>query len=153
MLSSLFIAFSHFTLSWVMLDLFAITQFDFVVSVILGAMALVPVYRPWLGALVVSFGSYMFGYQHHGLHLISFMICYYLISNQIFAKAYASISVPSIFTNLSVILGIYSYGIIGVVYGPLILTIMKRVSHAFHNHWYILLPIDKTPLSLDYFQF
>lgn len=141
MLSSLFIAFSHFMLSWVMLDIFAITEFDFVASVVLGkqsanlgAMALVPVYRPWLGALAVTIGSYMAGYQHHPLVLVSFVIFYLLISNQIFAKAYASISVPSIFTNLSVILGIYSYGIIGVVYGPLILTIMKKISNAFQYH-------------------
>jgi predicted PurR-regulated permease PerM len=66
--------------------------------------------------------------------VILFTLIYYLISNQIFSKAYSKISIPTVFTNLSVILGIYSYGVIGVVYGPLILTIITRIFHACRDN-------------------
>lgn len=97
-------------------------------------MALVPLYRPWLGATAVSVASYFIGYNNHHFMLVLFSLIYYATSNQIFSRAYSKISIPSVLTNLSVILGIYSYGIIGVVYGPLILTIIKRIFQACRDH-------------------
>lgn len=97
-------------------------------------MALVPVYRPWLGAAAVSLGSYMLDYNNHQFLLFGFTLVYYFLSNQIFSRAYSKISIPTVFTNLSVILGVYSYGVIGVVYGPLIVAIIKRIFHACRDH-------------------
>jgi hypothetical protein len=36
MLGSIYIAFAHFMLSWMMLEIFQITEFDFVIAVLLG---------------------------------------------------------------------------------------------------------------------
>lgn len=40
MLASLFISFAHFVLSWVMLDIFEVSEFNFVVSLVLGKQQL-----------------------------------------------------------------------------------------------------------------
>jgi len=40
MLASIYISFAHFVLSWVMLDIFEVSEFNFVVSLVLGKVSL-----------------------------------------------------------------------------------------------------------------
>jgi predicted PurR-regulated permease PerM len=90
-------------------------------------MALVPVYHPFIGALVVIFCSWMYKSESSTILLLILCLVYLLLSNMIFSLSYSRISMPSLITNLSVILGIYSFGGLGVVYGPIIVTILRGI--------------------------
>jgi predicted PurR-regulated permease PerM len=127
MFGSVKIAFLHFLLSWIIFDYFNITNFNFILSIFLGFMALVPVYHPFIGALVVIFCSWMYKSESSTILLLILCLVYLLLSNMIFSLSYSRISMPSLITNLSVILGIYSFGGLGVVYGPIIVTILRGI--------------------------
>jgi predicted PurR-regulated permease PerM len=127
MFGSVKISFLHFMLSWIMFDYFSITNFNFILSLFLGFMALVPIYHPFIGALFVFFCSWMYKPESSSIFLIILCLVYLFLSNLIFNITYSKISMPSLVTNLSVILGIYSFGILGVVYGPIIVTILRGI--------------------------
>lgn len=127
MFGSLKISFLHFMLSWITFDYFGITNFNFILSLFLGFMALVPIYHPFIGAFVVMFCSWMYKQDSSSLLYIVLSCVYFGLSNAIFSLSYSKISMPSLITNLSVILGIYSFGALGVVYGPIIVTILNWI--------------------------
>ena len=114
-------------LSWIIFDYFSITNFNFILSIFLGFMALVPIYHPFFGAFLVFLCSWMYKENSQTILYLILSVFYFGLSNAIFSLSYSKISMPSLITNLSVILGIYSFGILGVVYGPIIVTILNWI--------------------------
>lgn len=133
MFGSVKISFLHFMLSWIVFDYFNITNFNFILSLFLGFMALVPIYHPFIGAFLVFFCSWWYKPDSWTFGLLVLSLFYLILSNTIFSLSYSKLAMPSIFTNLSVILGIYSFGILGVVYGPIIVTILRGVLNEFRK--------------------
>ena len=134
MFGSVKIAFLHFLLSWVIFDFFEITNFNFIISLFLGFMALVPIYHPFIGALLVLFCSWMYRPDESLILMIVISVMFLSVSTLIFNITYARISMPSIMTNLSVILGVYSFGILGIVYGPIIITILRGLLNELRKY-------------------
>lgn len=127
MFGSLKISFLHFMLSWIVFDYFNITNFNFILSLFLGFMAMVPIYHPFIGAFVVFFCSWMYKEEASTIQYLVFCCVYFALSNAIFSLGYSKITIPGLITNLSVILGIYSFGALGVVYGPIIVIILNWI--------------------------
>lgn len=136
MFGSLKISFLHFMLSWIIFDYFNITNFNFILSLFLGFMALVPIYHPFIGASVVFFCSWTYKEDSSKLFYLILSIVYFGLSYTIFSLSYSKISMPNLITNLSVILGIYSFGALGVVYGPIIVIILNGILNEFKKFWW-----------------
>ena len=56
-----------------------------------------------------------------------FLIIYYYQSEKIYSKHLKKLEIHEILTNMSVLFGIYRFGISGIFYGPLIIIIYKCV--------------------------
>jgi len=52
---------------------------------------------------------------------------YYWMSGSVYDRNYNKVQVNKVFINLSVIFGIYKYGISGIVYGPLLILLFLCV--------------------------
>lgn len=91
-------------------------------------MAFIPYFRPWFGVLFVAIIKAIF-LKDYAEYLITivFVGLYYLISEYIYTFYYSKFEIHSILTNLSVLLGIYRFGISGIFYGPLIIIVYTCV--------------------------
>lgn len=88
------------------------------ISTLLASMAMFPFFRPWLGILVIiSIRILIVGEYYIS---IVFVILYYLMSEKIYSTHYRKMEMHEIITNMSVLFGIYRFGVAGVIYGPLI---------------------------------
>lgn len=76
-----------------------------------------------------------------GQYLTS-IICaaiYWHFSGQIFQDSYKKVSLNTVIINLSVIFGIYQYGVSGIFYGPLLILLFQCVRlelFQIKNHWW-----------------
>lgn len=101
-----------------MLDCFEI-EFEFITSLLAGIMSLIPLFSPWM--LSIPVGLYLIFFDHY-IKAILFPIIYIGISNAVFTDIYQkNIDVHPYVTGLSVFLGIYTFGIKGIIYGPLLI--------------------------------
>lgn len=95
------------------------TPINLIVATILASMAMFPFFRPWIG---VFFVSLIRGLAMGDYYLcIAFVVLYYLMSEKIYSIHYRQMGLHEIVTNMSVLFGIYRFGVAGVFYGPLII--------------------------------
>lgn len=85
----------------------------------LASMALFPFIRPWFGVLMVT-GIRMLIYQEYYISVM-FIMLYYVLSEKIYSIHYRKMELHEIVTNMSVLFGIYQFGVAGIIYGPLII--------------------------------
>lgn len=115
---SIKISFYHIIFTLLMLDSFQI-EFEFIISLLAGVMSLIPLFSPWMLSLPVAL--YLILFEQY-VKAILFPIIYIGISNAVFTDIYQkNIDVHPYITGLSVFLGIYTFGIKGIIYGPLLI--------------------------------
>lgn len=119
-----------------MLDFFRI-DFGFITALLAGVMSLIPLFSPWMLSIPVTIYLIIFDYY---IKALLFPIIYILISNAVFTDIYQkNIDVHPYITGLSVFLGIYTFGIKGIIYGPLlvcgILIIYEISRECRFNDW------------------
>lgn len=56
-----------------------------------------------------------------------FVVVYYGVSEKIYSIHYRKMELHEIVTNMSVLFGIYRFGVVGVFYGPLIIILCQCV--------------------------
>jgi predicted PurR-regulated permease PerM len=56
-----------------------------------------------------------------------FAVIYWLISEYIYSRNYSGVGLHKVIINLSVIFGIYQFGVAGILYGPLIIILFQSV--------------------------
>ena len=56
-----------------------------------------------------------------------FVVLYYYISEKIYSFHYRKMEIHEIVTNMSVLFGIYQFGLAGIFYGPLLIILYKCV--------------------------
>lgn len=123
--ATLFIVVEHFLLSLVLLELFNFSNFNMVISTLLSSMAFVPFFRPWIGTLFFCLiRSIVIG--DHFVNL-AFVIVYYWFSERIFSMRLKQMELHEIIMNLSILFGIYQFGIAGIFYGPIIIILFRSV--------------------------
>ena len=133
---SIKISFYHILFTWLMLNTFNI-NFEFITSLLAGIMSLIPLFSPWLLSIPVTL--YLFFFDNY-LKALLFPIIYIWISNTVFTDIYQkNIDVHPYITGLSVFLGIYAFGIKGIIYGPLlvclVLIIYEITKESTFNDW------------------
>lgn len=52
---------------------------------------------------------------------------YWLVSEYIYSRNYSEVGLHMVIINLSVIFGIYQFGVSGILYGPLIVILFESV--------------------------
>lgn len=123
--ATLFIVVEHFILSIVLLELFNFSNFNMLLSTFLCSMAFVPFFRPSLGALFFCIiRSLLIG--NHVIN-IAFFIVYNYLSERIFTSRLKPMEFHEIITNMSILFGIYQFGIAGIFYGPIIIILFRSV--------------------------
>ena len=133
---SIKISFYHILFTWLMLNSFGI-NFEFITSLLAGIMSLIPLFSPWLLSIPVAL--YLIFFDHYVKALL-FPVIYIWISNTVFTDIYQkNIDVHPYITGLSVFLGIYAFGIKGIIYGPLlvclVLIIYAFMKESAFNDW------------------
>ena len=123
--ATLFIVVEHFLLSLILLELFNFSNFNMVISTLLSSMAFVPFFRPWIGAFFFCIIRSL----AIGNHLVNimFVVFYYLLSERIFSFRLKQMQLHEIIMNLSILFGIYQFGIAGIFYGPIIIILFRSV--------------------------
>ena len=118
---SIKISFYHMLFTWLMLNSFNI-HFEFITSLLAGVMSLIPLFSPWLLSIPVTLFLIFFD---NYIKALLFPVIYIWISNTVFTDIYQkNIDVHPYITGLSVFLGIYAFGIKGIIYGPLLVCLV-----------------------------
>ena len=96
-------------------------------ATLLSSMAFFPFFRPWFGALIAAIIR-MIALDEYKVSLL-FVFLYYFVSENIYSRHYEKMGINEIIANMSVLFGIYQFGIVGIFYGPLIIILYKCVEN------------------------
>ncbi len=111
----------HSCLTWLIFDIFGI-DFVFLLSLIAGILSLIPIISPWIILIPANF-IYLFLNEWNIFSLFVLDIIYFIVisfvDNEIYTKNLKNSS-PYI-TGLSFVMGVYTFGIKGLIYGPVLL--------------------------------
>lgn len=88
-------------------------------------VAFIPYVKPsfMMGLMVVVKMVREGSYAANGI----FAGIYWLVSEYIYSRNYSSVGLHMVIINLSVIFGIYQFGVAGILYGPLIVILFQSV--------------------------
>ena len=111
--------------SLILLELFEFTPINLIISILLSMMAFVPLFRPWFGVLGVGLLRMIITRQY--IVSLVFIALYRYVSETIYTVYYRKFSMHELIVNFSVLFGIYSFGITGILYGPLIVMLFRCV--------------------------
>jgi predicted PurR-regulated permease PerM len=120
-LSTVEIVIYHTLLTWLIFDIHNI-RFVFLFSLISGILSLIPIISPWIILIPANF-IYFFDNDLSIIHLGIFNISYYLLISNVDSDIYKKNvkgSDPYI-TGLSFVMGMYTFGFKGMIYGPVLL--------------------------------
>ena len=134
-----YIVLEHFLMSFIVLEVFNFSSINLLLSLLLSSMAFIPLFRPWLGMFLLSLMSLLIGNLRMLFSLGDFVTTldlysaillvgiYYYLSETIYTTNLVKMEVHQIITNMTVLFGIYQFGVIGIFYGPLILILFRCV--------------------------
>ncbi len=108
----------HLVFTWLIFDLFNV-KFQYLYSLIAGIITIFPFISPWMLALPPAVELYFF--QGKGLKALGLLVIYFVIISYVdglIMKKYAHTH-PYVL-GMSIALGLYAFGLIGVVYGPVL---------------------------------
>lgn len=118
------ISYFHILFTWMMFNFFQI-DFEFISALLAGVMSLIPLFSPWILSIPVCLYFFLIG-KYYSAFL--FPTIYTLISNKIFMDIYQNnIDVHPYITGLSIVMGIYTFNIKGIIYGPLLVCLVLIV--------------------------
>jgi predicted PurR-regulated permease PerM len=106
-------------------EVFRFSEINIILSMFLSVIAFIPLVRPSMVALVIAATKiWLSGYY---VTPIICWIIYAYFSGVIYEKYYANVSLHKVIINLSVVFGIYQYGVTGIFYGPLLILLFQCV--------------------------
>jgi predicted PurR-regulated permease PerM len=115
----------HLALGITVFEIFRFTEINMILSIFLSIIAFIPLVKPiMVVALIAAFQIWYTGYY------IAPTICtiiYWYFSGVIYEKYYAKVDLHIVLINLSVIFGIYQYGVTGIFYGPILILLLQCV--------------------------
>ena len=113
----------HSLLTWLLFDIFNI-NLVYIFSLFAGIISLIPIISPWT-ILIPANALYMFNNGPSFLKMVILDASYYfiisIVDNDIYMKN-VKISHPYV-TGLSFVMGVYTFGFKGIVYGPVLLCV------------------------------
>jgi predicted PurR-regulated permease PerM len=123
--ATIFIALEHLALGIVLFEVLRFTPFNTSLSIFLSVIAFIPLVKPSLVAMLVA--PLVAWSSDHYLAPAVCCLLYAYGSSRIYDKYYSTVSLHVVIINLSVIFGIYQYGVTGIFYGPLLITLFQCV--------------------------
>lgn len=125
--STLEIFLYHTLLTWLIFD-FCNIRFVFIFSIISGIITLLPVITPWMILIPGNFLNFIDN-EFNLIKIILFNLSYYLLINFVDADIYKKNVKKSdpYFTGLSFVMGMYTFGLKGFIYGPVLLCVSITV--------------------------
>jgi predicted PurR-regulated permease PerM len=126
--STLDIFLYHTIVTWLIFD-FCNVKFVFIFSVFSGIITLFPIITPWIILLpvnVINFIDTEFTFFKICLFNLSYHLIINFVDNDIYKKNVRK-SDPYI-TGLSFVMGMYTFGFKGIIYGPVLLCVSITVS-------------------------
>jgi predicted PurR-regulated permease PerM len=117
----------------VLFEIFRFSEINTILSIFLSVTAFIPLVKPSvLIMLVTPVKVWLSGYY---LTPVVCCLLYGYYSSRIYEKYYSSFSLHIVIINLSVVFGIYQYGVTGIFYGPLLITLFQCVyAELFRRH-------------------
>ena len=118
----------HFIITWLYYD-FNEVPLAFIFSLLAGIISILPLFSSYLlllPAIIFNlYKTYTITILNFGsLKIIMFSILYIITSNRIFSDCYQlNVQTHPYITGMSFMMGFYTFGLIGIVYGPVILCI------------------------------
>jgi len=113
----------HSVITWLLFDIFNI-DFVYIFALIAGIISLIPIISPWI-ILIPANAVYVFQNELSVFKLLILDLVYFFIINTVDNDIYKKnlkISHPYI-TGLSFVMGVYTFGFKGIVYGPVLLCV------------------------------
>lgn len=132
-MATVFIVLEHFILSIFLLEVLDFSPVNLLLSIVLGSMALFPFVRPWLGVLLFCLCRMLFLGEYYVSGLM--IVVYYFCSEKIYSVHYRKMELHEIVTNMSVLFGIYRFGVAGILYGPLIIVLYQCVQRELFKRY------------------
>lgn len=130
--ATIFIALEHLALGIVLFEIFRFTPFNTILSISLSVVAFIPLVKP--SVIILALAPLAAWASGHYLAAALCCLLYAYFSTLIYEKYYSKVSLNIVIINLSVIFGIYQYGVTGIFYGPLLITLFQCVyAELFHR--------------------
>lgn len=126
-ISTLEIFIYHTLLTWIIFDLCSI-KFVYLLSLISGVITLVPIIAPWVILIPGNLLNF-FDNEFSLIKIIVFNVTYYFLIVTVDSDIYkknVKRSHPYI-TGLSFVMGMYTFGFKGMIYGPVLLCVSITV--------------------------
>ena len=132
--STVKIMLGHCLVTWIWFKLFSI-KYLHLFTLGAGVLSVLPIVSPWMLALLPVYNVYARTTSGGLLVMLVFFVVYFLVINYIDAFLYEEhVRVPSFVFGLSVALGVYSFGINGFIYGPLLVCILRITYDIFKDN-------------------
>ena len=122
---TIFITIEHLFLGVFLFEVFRFTDFNIILSMVLSLIAFVPLVQPSLLVFIVG-GVKMFRQDYYMTPIIC-MVLYWSMSQRIYKRHHQGIDLHEVIVNLSVVFGIYQFGVSGIFYGPLIILLFQAI--------------------------
>ena len=122
---TIFITIEHLFLGVFLFEVFRFTDFNIILSMVLSLIAFVPLVQPSLLVFIVG-GVKMFRQDYYMTPIIC-MVFYWSMSQRIYKRHHQGIDLYEVIVNLSVVFGIYQFGVSGIFYGPLIILLFQAI--------------------------
>jgi predicted PurR-regulated permease PerM len=125
--SSVEIFLYHTLLTWLIFD-FCNIRFVFIFSIMSGIITLLPVITPWMILIPGNFLNFIDN-EFSLIKITLFNLSYYLLINFVDSDIYKKNVKKSdpYFTGLSFVMGMYTFGLKGFIYGPVLLCVSITV--------------------------
>ena len=119
--STLEIFLYHTLLTWLIFD-FCKIRFNFIFSILSGIITLFPVITPWMILIPANLMNF-YDNDFSLIKLVSFNLSHYLLINFVDSDIYKKNvkKADPYFTGLSFVMGMYTFGLKGFIYGPVLL--------------------------------
>lgn len=130
--ATVFIALEHLALGVLLFEIFRFSDINTILSIFLSVIAFIPLVKPSLIVLLIAPAKVWFTGYYITPILCCFLYAYY--SSLIYEKYYSKVSLHIVIINLSVVFGIYQYGVTGIFYGPLLITLFQCVYAELFRH-------------------
>ena len=146
-ISSFEIFVSHFLITWLFFD-FSEIPITFIFSIIAGTVSILPIFSPFIllipASTFIVLKESIYDYLFI-VRILGFNLGYILLINSVLNEIYKNnfVSHPYV-TGLSFVMGFYSLGFKGIIYGPTILC-----ASIFINDLISLILIDKSKLNKE----
>jgi len=123
----------HCVFTWLWFSLFSV-KYLYLYTLAAGVLAVLPIISPWMLVIPPAISLYCHSDGQGILALILFVGVYFCVINLIDGLLYENeVRASSFLFGLSVALGVYSFGVKGFLYGPLLVCLLQILYDVFRK--------------------